>query len=163
MLIDRDNTIISDQGYVHRVNELTILPGAVESLRLVQDRGGAIVIITNQGGIGLGKFSVDDFIEFNANLLQQLDFQGVKIDFVLACPHHPKALKLENQKCNCRKPKADLLNYALDKYKIGSDKFAMFGDADTDIQMASNQNIAGFKISQVRNLYQLTSSWLENL
>ncbi len=49
---DRDGTLIRDTGYMFRTSDYARLPGAAEGLRLLQDAGFGIAVVTNQSGIG---------------------------------------------------------------------------------------------------------------
>jgi D-glycero-D-manno-heptose 1,7-bisphosphate phosphatase len=43
-----------DHGYVHRVEDFEWLPGIADAIRLLNDRGYRVAVITNQAGIARG-------------------------------------------------------------------------------------------------------------
>ena len=56
IFLDRDGTINVDFGYVYKPQELELLPGVAEALRIFQELGYLLIVITNQSGIGRGYF-----------------------------------------------------------------------------------------------------------
>ncbi len=71
IFLDRDGTIINDPGYVHKPEDLKILPGVIEGLRLLNHY--KLFIITNQSGIGRGYFTKEEFLTFNNLLIRKLN------------------------------------------------------------------------------------------
>ena len=72
VLVDRDGTLLQDSGFMHRIAEYAPLPGAIEGLRLLQETGFGIALITNQSGIGRGYFSEEDFERFQAHFIGRI-------------------------------------------------------------------------------------------
>jgi D-glycero-D-manno-heptose 1,7-bisphosphate phosphatase len=160
MVFDRDGTLIQDDGYVHRVEDLRFLPGVREALELASLHSGSIVIATNQGGIGLGKYGEAQFRLFSLALLAQLKAWGIEIDCILACPHHPSSPKLEMRSCTCRKPGTAMLEEAISSTKTQLNRVAVFGDKQTDVEMARKVGVAGYLISG--NLNSYVANWIDS-
>ena len=58
VFLDRDGTIVEDkEGYLYETSKLQFLPGAIEGLKLLQQAGYALIIITNQSGIARGIYA----------------------------------------------------------------------------------------------------------
>ena len=68
IFLDRDGTINVDFGYVYKTQELELLPGVAEALRIFQELGYLLIVITNQSGIGRGYFTLEDAEQFNRAL-----------------------------------------------------------------------------------------------
>ena len=47
IFLDRDGTINVDFGYVYKTQELELLPGVAEALRIFQELGYLLIVITN--------------------------------------------------------------------------------------------------------------------
>lgn len=77
IFLDRDGTINVDFGYVYKTQELELLPGVAEALRIFQELGYLLIVITNQSGIGRGYFTLEDAEQFNRALAQELEKHGV--------------------------------------------------------------------------------------
>jgi D-glycero-D-manno-heptose 1,7-bisphosphate phosphatase len=62
VFIDRDGVINNDEGhyYIYKAKDFKLNPGIIEGLKLLQDAGFKLFVITNQGGVAKGEYSEDD-------------------------------------------------------------------------------------------------------
>ena len=135
VVLDRDGTIIVEKNYLHEPDEVELLPGAVEGLKLLQQNGFRLLVATNQAGIGRGYYSLDDMHAVNKRLEDLLHAEGVVLDTIYYCPHAPA------EECACRKPEPGMLRQAAFEYGISlSDSFVV-GDKDCDIMLGVNANM----------------------
>lgn len=160
MVFDRDNTLIQDPGYVYRVEELRFLPGVREALELAMSHGATLVIATNQGGIGLGKYEEAHFHVFSRALLEKLKTWGIEIKMILACPHHTLSPNHEMRSCRCRKPGTAMLEEAIMSTGTQINRVAVFGDKPTDVEMARKMGAVGYLVTQ--NLYGDVANWIHS-
>jgi histidinol-phosphate phosphatase family protein len=137
VLLDRDGTLVRDPGYVHRVEDYALLPGVVEGLRRLQRAGFSLAIVTNQSGIGRGRFGAADFEAFQAHLVADLARQGVAIEKSFHCPHAPEA------HCACRKPAPGLLLRARDELGADLARSWVVGDGARDVEAGLRAGCAG--------------------
>ena len=79
----------------------------IEGLLRLQAAGLRLAIVTNQQGIGLGYYTVQDFIAVNQRLLRELGGHGIRISKIYFCPH-----SLDEQ-CSCRKPATGMITRAM--------------------------------------------------
>ena len=56
-----------------RPKSLNYCPGVAEALRIFQELGYLLIVITNQSGIGRGYFTLEDAEQFNRALAQELE------------------------------------------------------------------------------------------
>jgi D-glycero-D-manno-heptose 1,7-bisphosphate phosphatase len=162
LILDRDGTLNKDHGYEHQKENLRILPDAIRFLRKATNLGFGMVLATNQGGAALGKFSVEQSLEFNEELAAGFAKQDIVLSAAYICFHHPLSLDKEKQICSCRKPKPGMVTSVLRDYKIECHNALMIGDQDTDAQAAANAGIDFRKIG-CRNLWDLAFTHLEEL
>jgi D-glycero-D-manno-heptose 1,7-bisphosphate phosphatase len=108
VFLDRDGTLVRDSGYVHRVEDYELLPGVVPALRRLAAAGFGLAIVTNQSGIGRGRFGLAEYHAFERHLEADLARQGIHIAASFFCPHRP------DEGCACRKPAPGLLLRARD-------------------------------------------------
>lgn len=134
VFLDRDGVIIEDKGYTHLVEDLVFIPNAIKGMQLLKNCGYDLFIVTNQGGIGLGKYTEDQFLKFTWAMLRELQEYGIDIRKVYYCPHRPDAT-VEKYKvdCGCRKPKNGMLIQAIKDFGIDIDRSWLVGDKDSDI------------------------------
>ena len=133
LFLDRDNTLTYDKGYCHKVDEFQWMQGASDALRLFHQAGLPVFIITNQGGIARGYFTLDDMHAFHTHLCEQAQKAGGFITDIAYCPHHPKALDEAMRICSCRKPKIGLFTSLAAKWQIDLKQSVMIGDRSSDV------------------------------
>lgn len=145
---DRDGVIVRDSGYVHKVDDLEILPDVPQTLKSLHDLGYLLIVISNQAGIARGYFQEQDVETFHAAMQNELERAAqVRFDAIYYCPHHPSG-KVPSYAiaCDCRKPGIALLQKAAADFEIDWDRSFFIGDRDTDIECAIRAGIPGFQI-----------------
>lgn len=131
--LDRDGVINVDHGYVHKVDEFEWVPGVLEAARALKDAGYALVVVTNQSGIGRGYYSEADFEQLTDWMKAAFARAGAPLEGVYFCPHHPeKALAQYRLDCGCRKPQPGLLLRAAQELDLDLGASIMFGDKPGD-------------------------------
>ncbi len=135
VFIDRDGVINSDEGhyYIHKPEDFVLNEGIIEGLKLLQDAGFVLIIITNQGGIAKGLYTSDDMNRVHELLIKTLSEKGITITDIFYCPHHDSI-----SSCSCRKPKPGMIFEAIKKHFINPKTSYLIGDSDRDIE-AGNQ------------------------
>ena len=54
VFLDRDGTMVKDVPYCSKVEDLELLPGIPEAVKLLNDNGFKVIVVTNQSGIARG-------------------------------------------------------------------------------------------------------------
>lgn len=124
VFLDRDGTLIEDVGYLSRPEEVRVLPGVTAALESLRAAGFALVVVTNQSGIGRGYYSEEDYRAVDGAVRAAL---GVPLDAVRHCPHAPQA------KCSCRKPAPGMLRSAAEELGIELERSWAVGDGERDV------------------------------
>lgn len=149
IFLDRDGTINVEKYYLHKIEDFDFLPDAIAGLKLLQEVGYLLVIVTNQSGIGRGYYTVEDFLELNDWMLGTLGNQGVKIDKVYFCPHLPDArIEKYRMDCECRKPKLGMYQQAINEFDIDVNTSFAIGDKIRDCAICGQTNCQGFLIAE---------------
>jgi histidinol-phosphate phosphatase family protein len=148
ILLDRDGTINVDVGSPHKIEDLRIIPLAIEGLRFLQERF-KLIIITNQSGIGRGYYTEEDYFAFRNEMYKELKEQGVTIDAEYFCPHTSK------DNCDCRKPKTGMLEHAAKDFDLDLTQSWMIGDRLPDIKAGKNAGC--------RTIHVLTGGYKESI
>lgn len=127
VFLDRDGTLIEERHYLHEPDEVVLLPGAIEGLRRLRDLGLALVVVTNQSGIGRGYYDADALSRVHTRLIGLLAAEGVRLDGLYACPHTPE------DGCACRKPRPGLVEQARRELGLAPAGSFVIGDKACDI------------------------------
>lgn len=127
LFADRDGTLIVDKHYLSDPEKVELIPHAAEALKLLQDKGVKVLVVTNQSGIGRGYFTEKDLFACQDRLAELLAEQGAALLDYAYCPHAPE------ENCSCRKPLAGMWKQLSEKYGISPQDCAMAGDKKEDV------------------------------
>jgi D-glycero-D-manno-heptose 1,7-bisphosphate phosphatase len=137
LFLDRDGVLVEDAGYVHSLDKLRYVPGALDLCRAAASRGFALVVATNQSGIGRGYYTEAAFRQFTAAMLSQLRQQSIAIAAVYACPFHPtEGIGPYRRQHPWRKPEPGMLLDAVRSLGLDLAASALVGDGARDILAA---------------------------
>lgn len=155
IFLDRDNTIIEDYGYIHKIEDLKFMDKAIEGLKAMNDMGYKLIIITNQSGIGRKMYSVEEYHIFHNYLTEKLLNNNIKITKTYFCPH------TDDDNCNCRKPKLGLFKKAIQEFDIDLNSSYAIGDKERDLSICQFTNIKGIIIGNNNKNYICKSNLLD--
>ena len=62
IFLDRDGTIIDNQGDLGNPDGVSIIKGVPEAVAALSEAGWLIVVVTNQAGVARGVFSEEDIL-----------------------------------------------------------------------------------------------------
>jgi len=137
LFLDRDGIINVDHGYVYQKENFEFVDGIFDLCLAASKKGYLLIIITNQSGIGRGKYSTAEFLALTEWMKEEFSKHDVKIDDVYFCPHHPIKGQGEYLKnCQCRKPEPGLILDAQKKHHIDLQQSVFIGDKVSDMQAA---------------------------
>jgi D-glycero-D-manno-heptose 1,7-bisphosphate phosphatase len=136
VFLDRDGVITQDPPhFAHRIDQLEIIPNSAEAIRLLNENGFKVVVVSNQSGVARGYYQELDIGLFNHAMAEELKKEGAFSDAIYYCPHHPEG-KIERYRidCDCRKPKPGMLKQAEKDLNLDLKRSFMVGDKVTDIE-----------------------------
>jgi len=149
IFLDRDNTLIRDEGYIHQVEKFAWINGATAALKRFYNANIPVFIVTNQGGIGRGMFSEDQMHQLNNHLFTAARNAGGFITDIAFCPHHPlspdPAMAID---CQCRKPKPGMIFYLAQKWQIDLGASVMIGDRESDVEAGRQAGTHAYLFTQ---------------
>jgi histidinol-phosphate phosphatase family protein len=126
LFVDRDGTLIADAGYPRDPALVELLPGAADALRELSG-SFALVIISNQSGIGRGLVSAAEARAVHDRVIDVFARAGVAFAGAYYCPHAP------GDGCPCRKPAPGLLFDAACELGLDLTASIMLGDKPSDL------------------------------
>jgi len=137
--LDRDGTINREINYLHRVEDLRLLPKTADALNILRKCGFKIIVISNQSGIARGIFTEKQLHIIQNEIIRRLKRKGIIIDNFYNCPHHPEGINRKYSiKCNCRKPAPGLFQKAVKDFGIDPSISWAIGDRIRDLEGAVN-------------------------
>lgn len=152
VFLDRDGTINVEKHYIYKIEDFEFLPGALEGLRLLQDAGYLLIIITNQSGIGRGYYTEDDFWHLNEWMVDKMKETGIRVNKIYYCPHHPDAcVDKYRMTCMCRKPSLGMYKQAIADFNINIARSWAIGDKIRDCAICNVSKCKGFLIGNSEN------------
>ena len=146
LLLDRDGTInvhiIGD--YVRKWEDFEFIPEVLEIFPKFAQHFKHIFVVTNQRGIGKGKYTDKDLADVHSKMIVEIEKVGGRIDGIYYC----SALTEEDIR---RKPGRGMFDDILRDYPdIDPAKTLMIGDGDVDMNFAKNCGIKGVKIDSLK-------------
>lgn len=143
--LDRDGVINEEVNYLHKISDFRYTNNCIAALKIIQNLGYKIIIVTNQAGIAKGIFKKKDYDLLTSWLLDDLLFKGIEILDCLHCPHHPEGIiSAYSHDCKCRKPDPGMILHAVEKYQVDIESSFLVGDKESDIQAAKNSKLGSY-------------------
>jgi len=132
VILDRDGVINYDSdSFIKSPAEWRPIPGSLEAIAQLNRAGFHVVLATNQSGVGRGLFEVSTLNAIHDRMHRALAQIGGRIDAIFFCPHASDA------GCNCRKPRAGLLDEIASRLNVDLKGVPSVGDALRDLQASA--------------------------
>lgn len=133
LFLDRDGVVVVEKHFLHDPREVEIQPGIPELVALARAAGWAVVMVTNQSGIGRGLYGWDAFAATQQAIHGALP-PGA-FDLVLACAHHPEGQPpYRHPNHPCRKPNPGMFEIAVARLRLDRAASVVVGDRALDLQ-----------------------------
>ena len=135
VFLDKDGTLIPDVPYNVDPARITLVDGALPTLRRLVDAGYRLIVITNQSGVARGYFDEAALPAVEQRLRELLAAGGLALDGFYYCPHHPDGVVPEYAiACGCRKPAPGLLQHAAREQGVDLAQSWFVGDILNDVE-----------------------------
>lgn len=139
VFLDRDGTVNEEVQYLSDLTKFKLLPKVARAIKLLNNRGFKVIVITNQAGVARGYFGEDKVGEIHQEMKRQLREKGAYLDGVYYCPHHPtEGMGKYKKNCRFRKPNPGMLEKAAKDFDLDLNKSYVIGDQLTDIKLGNN-------------------------
>ncbi len=144
LFIDRDGTLILEppDQQIDRYDKLALVEGVIPALRRCVASNYELIMVSNQDGLGTVSFPEADFDGPHRLMMQILASQGIAFREVLIDRSFP------HEGLDTRKPGVGLLRHYLRDDGWSRADSAVIGDRDTDLQLADNLGVRGFKLGE---------------
>lgn len=147
VFLDRDGTINEEVGYLNSLEQLRIFPAAFDAVRMINEAGMKVVVVTNQSGIARGFFDEDFVNTVHARINVIFQEKSAFIDRFYYCPHHStEGVGKYRVSCDCRKPAPGMLIKASEELDIDLPGSYVVGDMAKDVELANNVGARGILV-----------------
>jgi histidinol-phosphate phosphatase family protein len=176
VVIDRDGTLIKDpygyfpHGFSNWRNNLEFYDRVFEGLKLLQESGIYLAVITNQSGVALGLIEERDVIDVNNAIAEEMEVRGIKLPFFY-CIEIPPEYAREHEiarrdlikATERRKPGIGMVLEAARYYGIDGKEYQVFSIGDKDTDVLTGINAGGYGVLVKTGEYESSLSHVEEL
>ncbi|MCC6579896.1 MAG: HAD family hydrolase [Phycisphaeraceae bacterium] len=136
VFLDRDNTVIRNDGDLGDPEKVVLIQGAASAIASLKGLGYRIVVVTNQGGVARGLYTVEDVEKVHQKINDLIHANSaVKVDRFYFCPYHPQGtVEAYRQEHPWRKPQPGMLLQAAKDMELDLSQSWMIGDQLRDIE-----------------------------
>lgn len=135
VFLDRDGVLIEEKHYLHKPEEVVIIPDTATALKRLMDAGFLLFVVTNQSGVGRGYFTIEDVARVHQHLESEFKKKGVRFKQIYIAPEAP------DQPGRGRKPSPQFLFDARDSHGVDLSRSYMIGDKLIDLECGWNAGV----------------------
>ncbi|MBK8176182.1 MAG: HAD-IIIA family hydrolase [Rhodospirillales bacterium] len=144
LFLDRDGVIVEEVGYLCRTEDVRLTPSAADVIAAANRAGTPVIVVSNQSGIGRGRFTWQDFSDVQDRIIARLADGGAALDAVLACPHHAHGQPpYDHADHPARKPNPGMILAAATMLPIDLSASWIVGDRASDLAAGRAAGLAG--------------------
>jgi len=148
LFLDRDGVIVADVVFLHRVEDARFMPGLFSLTRDFAARGYAVVMATNQSGIGRGVYDEAIFTRLTDWMRAEIGKNGGQLDAIYYAPTHPTEAKGSfKRESDWRKPGSGMFRAAARDLGLDLARSVSIGNEPRDID--------GSRAAAIPNLFLL--------
>ena len=150
VFLDRDGVLNVDKGYQYKISTFEWIPGAKRAIKLLNDLGYLVIVITNQSGVSRGYYTESHVKKLHKWMNAELKKKDALInDFFFSTEMPSKEINIKSR----RKPSPLMVFEAIKKYSINKDKSFLVGDRESDVKTGENANIRSYLFKET-NLFE---------
>lgn len=136
VFLDRDNTIIANDGDLGDPAQVQLIQGAASAIASLRGLGYRIIVVSNQGGVARGKYD-EAAVQATNNRVNELikETSGSWVDRFYYCPYHPQGtVEKYKREHPWRKPQPGMILQAAKDLQVDLTQSWMVGDQMRDVE-----------------------------
>jgi D-glycero-D-manno-heptose 1,7-bisphosphate phosphatase len=134
VFLGQDGTLIDNPPFNIDPRRITLGRGA-GALRALQAHGYRLIVVANQAGVALGRYSLAALAPMEQRIQQLLAATGARLDAFYYCPHLPQSANVRYAiRCLCRKPQPGLMRRAAREWRLDLSQSWLIGDVLDDVE-----------------------------
>lgn len=141
LFLDRDDTMIYDDGYMGHPEQIRLLPGVAEALRKAATRF-RLYLLTNQSGICCGLYTLEDAEACNRRLLELLELPEPGFEGICIAPEKP------GEPSHYRKPSPAYILERIEQDDLDVEACCIIGDKTSDLECGLNAGIRSILVGK---------------
>ena len=148
VFFDRDGVLNVDHGHVGSVDRFEWIEGAREAVRLANEAGRYVFVVTNQAGVAKGFYSEAEVQALHAHMQADLAAVGAHVDAFRYSPYHVDGVVPGYARdSDCRKPGPGMILDLMRDWPVDPARSLLIGDKDSDLAAAAAAGIRGVKFA----------------
>lgn len=142
VFLDRDGVVNVDRDFVHRIDQFEWIPGAIEAIKLINDSGRFVFIVTNQSGVARGFYDEAEIGVLHDHMQRVLRIHGAYVDDIRYCPFHPDGVVAAYARASdWRKPAPGMILDLIKHWPVDVANSLLIGDKPRDIAAGEQAGI----------------------
>lgn len=144
LFLDRDGVLVEETHYLHRVEDVAMINGTAVGIAQANAAGVAVVMVTNQAGIGRGYYDWQQFERVQAHIGDACRSVGAHYDMILACAYHGEGIAPYDREAHpWRKPEPGMLLEAARVLGVDLQRSHVVGDTLADLTAGARAGLPG--------------------
>ncbi len=135
LFLDRDGTVIVYKPYLGNPEDVELIEGSREALRLAREFGSKLFLFSNQSGVARGYYTLEDAHACNDRMLELLDLGPALFDDIFLADEMP------GEDPVYRKPSPRYIHETMEAHDLNREHCYMIGDNASDVLTALNAGI----------------------
>ena len=136
LFVDRDGTLIVEKKFLSDPDQVELLPGVPQALKIAEEEGYRLIMISNQSGVARGYFGEAEVERVNGRVMELLAHYHLEFSGVYYCPFYEQGSVPEYSiDSPLRKPRPGMVEAAAEQLNLDLRRSIVIGDKLDDFRL----------------------------